>query len=155
MAWTALSFAFASNLTSTKMTQLYNNAGAEASPGDYIENETHSVTQVAFPSSYTKHLELQVYRAGDFRVRMYLENAAGLGLVYARLYVNGVAVGTERVRSSGQTAYYNEDITLAPGDSLQLYIRSVGLGQAVCKVALMCVEPIPSGWLYTLDADWV
>ena len=52
------------------------------------------------------------------------DNTSGSSNSYARIYVNGSAVGTQRtiLTSSDATVYYDEEITVAVGDVVELYI---------------------------------
>lgn len=50
------------------------------------------------------------------------DGSTGNGGAYGRIYVNGVAVGTERYIAPGtSTTWFTEDITINTGDSIQIY----------------------------------
>lgn len=52
------------------------------------------------------------------------DGSTGNGGAYGRIYVNGVAVGTERYIAAGTgTTWFTEDITINTGDSIQIYAR--------------------------------
>lgn len=77
-------------------------------------------------SSYTKMKEILyndvggtitvTYTSGDF-------SGGGVFTNYSRVYVNGVAVGTEHTDSTGGT--YSDTITVATGDLVQVYTKVV------------------------------
>lgn len=70
--------------------------------------------------SYTKTWEVQIFAVGTIRVKFQLTPTAGTN--YGRIYVNGIAIGTERSGSGTWT----EDITITNGDLLQIYCKSAG-----------------------------
>ena len=77
-------------------------------------------------TSYAKKKEVAVAYGGTLRAdwEMYQNDC---GTVYARIYVNGAAVGAEKSTSAcGWTAFYTEDIAVEPGDLVQLYIKVTG-----------------------------
>ncbi|HEV7282291.1 MAG TPA: hypothetical protein VGN57_18965 [Pirellulaceae bacterium] len=73
-------------------------------------------------TGYTKKKEIRVNMGGTIRVSFNLRVASALGTAKGRIYVNGVAVGTERTNSSTGGVDYTEDITVVAGDLVQLYI---------------------------------
>ncbi len=69
--------------------------------------------------SYVKVKEMYIKQGGIYTVYFRIKNINGSGnTVRARIYVNGVAVGTERTTADNT---YSEDITLVAGDYLQIY----------------------------------
>jgi hypothetical protein len=92
-------------------------------------------------STYQKFKEIVVPRAGTLTVSFDLGELTG-NSCKARIYVNGVAVGTERAVFSN-VAYqtFTEDITVSAGDLVQLYGANI-LGQAHMKnFRLKAVHP--------------
>jgi len=83
-----------------------------------------NTARTASPASYQKVKEIKVNRTGIVRVKfdLLLTNNS-YPSAYARIYKNGVAVGTER--STNQTSYqtYSEDIAVTKGDLIQLYYK--------------------------------
>ena len=66
---------------------------------------------------------------GTIRIKFDLSDNNGAGTTYGRIYVNGIAVGTEQ--STGISAFttYSEDIAVNNGDLVQLYCkRDAGVG---------------------------
>lgn len=74
-------------------------------------------------NTYVKSKEILVGTSGTITIAFDLKsNRASTYTVYGKIYVNGVAVGTER--STTSTTYVtqaNENITVAAGDLVQLY----------------------------------
>lgn len=144
MAWTSLTYAYGSVLTSAKMTQLYDNITAQAN-GDsgapkqqtagiadnsvtsdklpdytagYYGNVTSDLVK-AVRATNAKVAEYKVSRAGTLRTIFSIY--ANTGTTYGRVYVNGVATGTNRSTTLTTPQYYTDDITVAKGDLVQLY----------------------------------
>jgi hypothetical protein len=65
----------------------------------------------------------RMFRAGVVKINFRLSRQYG-GTAYARIYVNGVAVGTER--STNSSATYSENITIDQGDIVQIYFKNTG-----------------------------
>lgn len=154
MAWTTLSFAYGSILTSTKMTQLYDNITAQAN-GDSgspqqqtagIADDAVTAAKIDGPAAATtydiffdarsvaqgytvsvvKIFEYLVPFAGTVRIDWLME-ATGSS-VSSRAYINGVAQGTTKTTSTSTTCT-ETSLTVAAGDLLQVYIVSVSLGE--------------------------
>lgn len=140
MAWTTLTFAFGSLLTSTKMTQLQDNltavaqglSGAPAlivapvnltsqTAGDYLMH-SNDADRTTTSATYVKIKESKIAKAGAYRIKFDLRETTLSGSVLGRIYQNGVAVGTERTTSADTT--YSEDIAgFVAGDLIQIYAR--------------------------------
>ncbi len=50
--------------------------------------------------------------------------------MYAKIYINDVAVGTERTDATQTYETYSEDLSVSVGDEVQLYLKSVGTPNA-------------------------
>lgn len=150
MAWTSLTFAFGSLLTSTKMTQLYDNITAVAN-GDsgaptvqnsavavgaiqtrhFKEMEVGSYKIMEFPAvvssgaSYIKSNEGRISRYGAFTYRM-RGVAVGGGTAFARVYRNGIAVGSEHSFSAAPSNAESSVSSWTAGDLVQLWTRNSG-----------------------------
>ena len=78
-------------------------------------------------SLYIKKKEIKVRRRGTIKVEFSIayQNIAYAQTVYAKIYVNGVAVGTERSSSKLFPLYdtFTEDISVAPEDLVQVYLK--------------------------------
>lgn len=78
-------------------------------------------------TSYVKKKEIRIRRDGTIRVKFGLKGTNGINTVFGRVYVNGVAAGSEHstVLTSYQT--YSDDVTVVREDLVQLYAyTSVG-----------------------------
>lgn len=105
-------------------------------------------TEVA---SYTVPLGYIV--SGTVRVKFDLRRSIGSSFaVYGRIYVNGVAVGTERSTISETFVGYSEDITVSPGDLISLYIHGSGDDQAEAKNFSLCASDTVSE--IVKDEEW-
>ncbi len=81
--------------------------------------------------TYTKHKEIVIRQKGTVRVVFDLKGSDTTYAFYGRIYVNGVASGTERLKQgAGATSYttYSEDITINAYDLVQLYIKNEATG---------------------------
>jgi hypothetical protein len=83
-----------------------------------IIDRTNTITYTN--ASYTKKREHKIKVPGTYYVSFNLYTA-GTGTAYGRIYVNGVAVGTQQSNGSVTPTSFFENITLNAGDLLQLY----------------------------------
>lgn len=130
----------------------------DAITGTYLEGNVAYRTGVQIGdtgAAFSKQLELKVFRGGTYNVRAGIaESLGGGGNTHIRIYVNGVAQGTDR-NPVTSTAYdwvwYNEDITVSAGDLIQLYAHRGGSGSEPSHLAmgLLCGNPIMGGADYT------
>lgn len=74
-------------------------------------------------TSYVKKRDYDMVMAGTYRVTFYLATNNASGAAYGRIYVNDVAVGTERSTTSLTGVSFIEDFTVSVGDNIQLYIH--------------------------------
>ena len=78
-------------------------------------------------NSYVKLKEIKTFKGGTIRVKFDHTSAYTTATVYARIYINGVAVGTERSGSTEATyVTYSQDFTVVKGDLIQLYLKGTG-----------------------------
>lgn len=84
------------------------------------------VQQINSKSTYAKVKEISVGKGGvvtvSFRLAASLSGSSSFAAV-GRIYVNGVAIGTERTTTSASFVTYTENITINAGDLVQLYIK--------------------------------
>lgn len=76
-------------------------------------------------STYTKLKEINITKAGTYKISFDLKGDGTTG--YARIYVNGVAVGTEQSKSDTTYSTYSQNITLSANDNVQLYAKGSGV----------------------------
>lgn len=69
--------------------------------------------------------------AGDIRAKFDLKDANGSGGMFGRVYINGVAQGTEQEETSSTWTTYSEDFSVSNGDEIQIYLRYDGSGGGV------------------------
>jgi len=75
--------------------------------------------------SYTKVIEYYTKESGNISISFKLRSEDSSTTVYARIYINGVAVGTERSASSGSGSTFTEDFpSISSGDFIQLYAKT-------------------------------
>jgi hypothetical protein len=141
MAWTALSFAYGSKLTSTQMTQLFDNFTAMGSGSANAPKVSRYALELYTAGSYqilsavntaytqansmTKVREVMLGRGGTISIEYMMMISSG---GRSQVYRNGAAVGTERISvggSTGYNSYYVEAVgSWSPGDLLQIYAAS-------------------------------
>ena len=79
-------------------------------------------------TGYIKQKEIRIRKEGTIRVKFDLKSTAA-AKVYGRIYINSVAVGTEKQHTGTTYATYSEDINIVNDDIningalIQLYIR--------------------------------
>ena len=84
--------------------------------GTLITTSTNSTLQ--------KVLSVKVLLSGTVNVQFALRNWGGGGSgypVYARIYINGSAVGTRQTSITDTWALYTEQVTVSRGDNIQIY----------------------------------
>lgn len=72
--------------------------------------------------TWVKAGEFLIGRHGVYRFK-YSHVQSGAGLTYVRTYKNGAAHGPTRTSFGPSTVNYSEDITAAPGDTLELWMN--------------------------------
>lgn len=84
-----------------------------------------------YTTVYQKLFEYLIVYGGTYRVSFGLRSTQTGFSVYAKLYKNGVSVGTERSTSSLTDVFYTEDISINANDLLQLYVHDGGNNKTV------------------------
>lgn len=106
----------------------------EAVAGDTLLSEANTERNVT-GGSYSMVKEIRVPRPGTYRIKFDMINDAGGYDPFARIYRNGVAVGTEQTETSTSYATKSEDIAgWAANDLLQLYVTNKNDGSTAGKV---------------------
>jgi len=82
-----------------------------------ISADTERINDFA---SYTVVKDINIGKAGNVSVSFDMHRGIP-GTVYGKIYVNGVAVGTEMSNATAVYATYTEDIVVAIDDNVQLY----------------------------------
>ena len=72
--------------------------------------------------SYVKLRESRVKRSGVVTVAFDIASSTG-GTAFGRIYVNGVAVGTERSRTTTTCGMFTQDINVIAEDLVQIYMK--------------------------------
>jgi hypothetical protein len=80
-------------------------------------------TRAVIQAAYTKLKEIQVDRTGSYRVEFDIRNTTGGGSTFGRVYINGVAAGTERSNATTGFLTYSEDFSLTANDLVQIYCK--------------------------------
>jgi hypothetical protein len=93
---------------------------ASDTPRDIAGNDT-----TADYSSYTKIKEIQ-YNELSATIRTYLEGWAATAKL--KIYINGVAAGTERTATGANPDIWIEDLAVETGDLVQVYAYKPGGG---------------------------
>lgn len=112
---------------------------ASAEPGSLVVASSDSeVTEAS--TSDVKKKEIQVPLDGRITVSFDLNGSGGASDAYARLHINGTAVGTQRQLNSGYTTY-TEDLQVNAGDLVQVYARHAGGTAYVRNFRLKSARP--------------
>jgi len=96
-----------------------------------FSNDTERTTMSAF---YVKIKEIAIYR--NLNLKVYW-SAVALGLpdtCYSKVYINGIAVGSQRINNTMGWADYTEDYEMNVGDLLQIYAYRTGPGGTPVRV---------------------
>ena len=165
MGWTALTFAFGSLLTSTKMTQLYDNITAVAngdsgapdiipaainvgySPGSYFCYNMNAEGRTG-TSAYDKMLEFKTGIAGNLSIGFYIRSLTGTDPISVRPYVNDVAVSSAATTtSSGFSLVIRSVQSCSVNDKIQLWGKydSGATTLAAANLGVLCNTPFFTG----------
>lgn len=100
-----------------------------SSTAAYIYSHEPGLYVQAFTASYIKQAEFTIGRDGIVSVTFKIWTSSASWIAYGRIYVNGVAVGTERTTASTSGAVFTEDITISKDDKIQLYTKQPRTGE--------------------------
>jgi hypothetical protein len=91
---------------------------------------------------YTLKKQIVVARAGTLNIAFQLKVDTGvIGTAYGKIYKNGSPAGTERSTTLSTYTNYEEDISVAIGDNIELYAKaSSGYSYFVKNFRLLSVE---------------
>jgi len=102
-----------------------------AAAGDMIVAVADAVFTVT-PAAYTKVKEIKIGKSGTYRIKFDMYCTVGTDEIRGKIYKNGVAAGTERIRGSEGWGTLSEDISgWVSGDLCQLYAKQTSGGQVV------------------------
>lgn len=93
-----------------------------------------------FPTNttYAEFESWNVYKTGTYRITLYLGGTSS-GTLYARIYQNGVAYGTERSVTTTDTTF-TQDLSFTAGDTIQIYSRvsasGAGAGGLAARISI-------------------
>lgn len=93
----------------------------QASPDSGVVAKSADTTRAVDQNTYTKLKEFAISVTGSYDVYFELNNADNSLNTYGRIYVNGAAIGTERSAATAAYDTFNETVSVATGDLLQLY----------------------------------
>lgn len=126
----------------------------DAAAGDALETSADAENGQS-ATSYTKAKEIKLARGGTFRVKFDMKGQTTDCTVYARIYRNGVAVGT--VQSMATTTYVTKSEDIAGwtrGDLLQLYQKGCNPSNCLCKnLRLYTLNPIAESYANYVATD--
>ena len=77
-------------------------------------------------ASYVKLKEITVPTNGTLTIDFDLRTGNPAAAAYGRIYIDGVAVGTERSTTGVSYTTYSESITVVSGEAIQLYAHTTG-----------------------------
>lgn len=109
-------------------------------------------TEFETSTTYVKAKEIQLDRWWIYDIEFQMNGQWWL-LGYARIYVNWIAVWIERSNLSASYITYNEDITVADWDLVQLYLKADSGGQCRCTAMEVSYKLILDSMTYTINDD--
>jgi len=83
--------------------------------------------------AYTKLKDIDIPNNGGTLSVVFSLHGDTVNLAYGRIYVNDVAVGTERTRLQNTYEVFTEDINFSAGDNIQIYAHGTASGSAYVK----------------------
>ena len=99
-------------------------------------------------TTYKSKKSIRVYKKGRVRVKFSIKEEAG-GTTYGRIYIDGVAVGTERSNNTTTYIEFSEDIDVEVNSAVQLYIKN-NTGYAYAKNFRIYYDVLPYGEIIVL-----
>jgi len=164
MAWTALTYAFGSLLTSTKMTQLFDNfaslaAGDLGAPdiitnalggqisGSFIIATNSTERQSTTTATPQKLYEFKVGQGGIFKLTFSHKYAGGSGNTTAFIYVDNAQFGSSINVASTAYVEVSVDVTVPALGLLQIYAQgdNGALYTLIDTVSVSVGKPIEIG----------
>ena len=91
-------------------------------------------------TTYVKLKEIAVYLNVNLRICWEYWNGSTPGTVYTKLYINGVAVGSEKSTTSGVAVPVSEDVEINNGDLLQIYGKVSVTDSPNCYISNMRIN---------------
>lgn len=76
-------------------------------------------------NTYTLSKSIKVLHSGTIRVTFDLKTSIAGRTTYGKIYINGVAVGTQQSSDIVTYTNYSEDIAVSAGDLIQLYTKCI------------------------------
>ena len=104
--------------------------------GNYRMGEAETGLGDVTGSTYVKQETKIVKQSGVINMRIGGLKDGGLNNGHVKIYVNGAAIGVERLVNSTSFVYWEEDITVAVDDLVQVYVRSTTAGQTKITFSL-------------------
>ena len=124
-------------IIATSYTLVYSTSGV----GSYVIGAPSTSSKLTAATSYTKLYEFITNCSGTVDVQFLMKLTTASGTGYGRIYVNGIAVGTERTTIIDTDTTYNEVITVAIGDLIQIYAKhSTGLSSTTISYPAVQVD---------------
>jgi len=122
----------------------------------YMPSETQLLAssdirkQTVSPSP-VKMKEIRIGGPGTYTVKFAMQSTAYRATLYARIYINGVAVGTERVLTTGTVPMtydefitFSENIPANSNDLIQLYAYGASSGKGLTVLNFRVYGQLPS-----------
>ena len=105
--------------------------------------------------TWVKKKEVVITKGGTITIKFDLKKVltGGGGDVKGRIYIDGVAVGTERATSSTSYVTYSEDIAVKPNEKIQLYLFSTTGGGTANAINFRFYWDTVKVGEYTINTD--
>ena len=112
-----------------KLTQLHSDLLAGFVPGGMVasdnlkfSDDTETTYAIGSSAPYAKKRAIRVYRNGNVRVA-FDGIRVEMNAFYAKIYIDGVAVGTERTLSSTYQTF-TEDFAVAANSTIEIWVNN-------------------------------
>ena len=97
--------------------------------GNYQIGVTETDLADVTGSTYVKQETKIIKQSGTLNVRVGALRDGAFNNGFIRIYKNGSAEGTERLVNTAGFVYWEEDVTVAVDDLIQIYVKSATAGQ--------------------------
>jgi len=114
------------NASSSLVSKGYNDKTRYYIASDNALGVSSAAEETDDSETYVLEKQVRVFRPGIVRVKFDLKSGVANNNVFGRIYINNIAVGTERSQQSASYTTYSEDVYVSSGDRIQLYVKQGG-----------------------------
>ena len=110
----------------------------QLAPGAEIFGRAATERTITGTGAYTKVKEILVGKGGRITVSFDLKRVGNIA--YGKVYINGIAVGTERTDNTASYVTFTEDFNVSIGDLVQLYYHDTASGGASIRNLMILTQ---------------